>query len=158
MREKRNISKTILPKLFEKYLILPMDNCLAQLLDTLSSISPRPKDLPEVVVLTPGIFNSAYLEHSFLSQRMMAELVEGRDLVVGDDDFVYMKTVLGLSCVDVIYRRVEDLFLDPDIFNKDLILGVKGLMRAWKKVTSPSPKHRDQVSRMTKSSIPMCPL
>lgn len=133
MLENRNISKKILPELFEKYSILPMDNYPAQLLDTLSSISPRPKDLPEVVVLTPGIFNSAYFEHSFLAQRMGAELVEGRDLVVGDDDCVYMKTVEGLSRVDVIYRRVDDLFLDPDVFNKDSILGVKGLMRAWKK-------------------------
>ena len=133
MLENRNISKKILPEIFEKYSILPMDNYPAQLLDTLSSISPRPKDLPEVVVLTPGIFNSAYFEHSFLAQRMGAELVEGSDLVVGDDDCVYMKTVEGLSRVDVIYRRVDDLFLDPDVFNKDSILGVKGLMRAWKK-------------------------
>tara|TARA_B110000977_G_scaffold4369_1_gene6131 strand:+ start:691 stop:2139 length:1449 start_codon:yes stop_codon:yes gene_type:complete len=132
MLENRNISKKVLPELFEKYSILPMDNYPAQLLDTLSSISPRPKDLPEVVVLTPGIFNSAYFEHSFLAQRMGAELVEGQDLVVGDDDCVYMKTVEGLSRVDVIYRRVDDLFLDPEVFNKDSILGVKGLMRAWK--------------------------
>jgi uncharacterized circularly permuted ATP-grasp superfamily protein len=133
MLENRNISKKVLPELFEKYSILPMDNYPAQLLDTLSSISPRPKDLPEVVVLTPGIFNSAYFEHSFLAQRMGAELVEGRDLVVGDDDCVYMKTVEGLSRVDVIYRRVDDLFLDPEVFHKDSILGVKGLMRAWRK-------------------------
>ena len=133
MLENRNISKKVLPELFEKYSILPMDNYPAQLLDTLSSISPRPKDLPEVVVLTPGIFNSAYFEHSFLAQRMGAELVEGRDLVVGDDDCVYMKTVEGLSRVDVIYRRVDDLFLDPEVFNKNSILGVKGLMRAWRK-------------------------
>ncbi|MBT5152620.1 MAG: circularly permuted type 2 ATP-grasp protein, partial [Gammaproteobacteria bacterium] len=133
MLENRNISKKVLPELFEKYSILPMDNYPAQLLDTLSSISPRPKDLPEVVVLTPGIFNSAYFEHSFLAQRMGAELVEGRDLVVGDDDCVYMKTVEGLSRVDVIYRRVDDLFLDPEVFNKDSILGVRGLMRAWRK-------------------------
>lgn len=133
MLENRNISKKILPELFEKYSILPMDNYPAQLLDTLSSISPRPKDLPEVVVLTPGIFNSAYFEHSFLAQRMGAELVEGQDLVVGDDDCVYMKTVEGLSRVDVIYRRVDDLFLDSEVFHKDSMLGVKGLMRAWKK-------------------------
>jgi len=133
MLENRNISKKILPELFQKYPILPMDNYPAQLLDTLSSISPRPKDMPEVVVLTPGVFNSAYFEHSFLAQRMGAELVEGQDLVVGDDDCVYMKTVEGLSRVDVIYRRVDDLFLDPEVFHKDSMLGVKGLMRAWKK-------------------------
>ncbi len=133
MLENRNISKKVLPELFEKYSILPMDNYPAELLDTLSAISPRPKDLPEVVVLTPGIFNAAYFEHSFLAQRMGAELVEGQDLIVGDDDCVYMKTVEGLSRVDVIYRRVDDLFLDPEVFNKGSILGVKGLMRAWKK-------------------------
>lgn len=133
MLENRNLSKKVLPELFEKYNVMPMDNYPSQLLDTLSSISPRPMDLPEVVVLTPGIYNSAYFEHSFLAQRMGAELVEGADLVVGDDDCVYMKNVEGLSRVDVIYRRVDDLFLDPDVFNKDSVLGVPGLMRAWKK-------------------------
>jgi len=133
MMENRNISKRILPEMFENYNVLPMDNYPTQLLDTLSSISPRPKDFPEVVVLTPGIYNSAYFEHAFLAQRMGAELVEGSDLVVGDDDCVYMKTVAGLSRVDVIYRRIDDLFLDPEVFNKDSILGVPGLMRAWKK-------------------------
>lgn len=133
MLENRNISKRVLPELFEHYNVLPMDNYPTQLLDTLSSISPRPLDFPEVVVLTPGIYNAAYFEHSFLAQRMGAELVEGSDLVVGDDDCVYMRTVAGLSRVDVIYRRIDDLFLDPEVFNKDSILGVKGLMRAWKK-------------------------
>ncbi|XOV88719.1 MAG: circularly permuted type 2 ATP-grasp protein [Pseudomonadota bacterium] len=133
MLENRNISKRVLPELFEQYQIKPMDDYPAQLFDTLSSISPRPKDFPEVVVLTPGIYNSAYFEHSFLAQRMGAELVEGQDLVVGDDDCVYMKTVDGLSRVDVIYRRIDDLFLDPEVFNKDSVLGVKGLMRAWRK-------------------------
>jgi uncharacterized circularly permuted ATP-grasp superfamily protein len=133
MLENRNISKRILPEMFENYNVLPLDDYPTQLLDMLSSISPRPKDFPEVVVLTPGIYNSAYFEHSFLAQRMGAELVEGSDLVVGDDDCVYMKTVSGLSRVDVIYRRIDDMFLDPEVFHKDSILGVKGLMRAWKK-------------------------
>ncbi|MBO6565227.1 MAG: circularly permuted type 2 ATP-grasp protein [Pseudomonadales bacterium] len=133
MLENRNISKRVLPELFENYEVLPMDNYPSQLLETLSAISPRPSDLPEIVVLTPGIYNSAYFEHSFLAQRMGAELVEGSDLVVGDDDHVYMKTVAGLSRVDVIYRRIDDLFLDPEVFNKDSVLGVPGLMRAWKK-------------------------
>lgn len=133
MLENRNISKQILPELFRDYNVLPMDNYPSQLLETLSSISPRPVDFPEVVVLTPGVYNSAYFEHSFLAQRMGAELVEGSDLVVGDDDCVYMRTVAGLSRVDVIYRRIDDLFLDPEVFNKDSALGVKGLMRAWKK-------------------------
>jgi len=133
MLENRNISKRVLPELFERYNIQPMDNYPTQLFDTLSSISPYPADFPEVAVLTPGIFNSAYFEHSFLAQRMGAELVEGSDLVVGDDDCVYMKTVAGLSRVDVIYRRIDDLFLDPEVFYKDSALGVKGLMRAWSK-------------------------
>lgn len=133
MLENRNISKRVLPELFEDYNILPLDDYPTHLLDTLSAISPRPKEFPEVVVLTPGIYNSAYFEHSFLAQRMGVELVEGSDLLVADDDCVYMKTVEGLSRVDVIYRRIDDLFLDPEVFNKDSTLGVRGLMRAWKK-------------------------
>src|SRR5690606_16189974 len=103
-----------------------------QLFDTLAAISPRPLDYPEVVVLTPGIFNSAYFEHSYLAQQMGVELVEGGDLVV-EDDTVYMRTINGLSRVDVIYRRIDDLFLDPEMFNPDSVLGVPGLMRAWQK-------------------------
>jgi len=133
MLENRNLTKRVLPELFESYDIEPMDNYPTQLLDMLSSISPRPLDFPEVVVLTPGVFNSAYFEHSFLAQRMGAELVEGSDLIVGDDDCVYMKTVEGLSRVDVIYRRIDDLYLDPETFDKNSMLGVPGLMRAWKK-------------------------
>ncbi|MDA9064165.1 circularly permuted type 2 ATP-grasp protein, partial [Pseudomonadales bacterium] len=133
MLENRKISKQVLPELFEMYDILPMDDYPTNLFDTLSSISPRPLDYPEVVVLTPGTYNSAYFEHSFLAQRMGAELVEGPDLIVGDDDCVYMKTVEGLSRVDVIYRRIDDLFLDPEVFDKHSMLGVPGLMRAWRK-------------------------
>lgn len=133
MLENRKVTKRVLPELFEHYDIMSMGDYPTQLFDTLSSISPRPMDYPEVVVLTPGIFNSAYFEHSFLAQQMGAELVEGSDLVVGDDDCVYMKTIEGLSRVDVIYRRIDDLFLDPEVFNKDSVLGVPGLMRAWKK-------------------------
>ena len=83
-------------------------------------------------MLTPGIFNSAYFEHSFLAQRMGATLVEGGDLVVSDDDRVFMRTIDGLEPVDVIYRRIDDLFLDPEVFRADSTLGVAGLMRAWK--------------------------
>ena len=87
---------------------------------------------PEVVVLTPGIYNSAYFEHSYLAHQMGCELAEGRDLVVGDDDIVYMRTIVGWQRVDVIYRRVDDLFLDPEVFRADSTLGVRGLMRAWR--------------------------
>jgi uncharacterized circularly permuted ATP-grasp superfamily protein len=83
------------------------------------------------VVLTPGIYNSAYFEHAWLAQQMGVPLVEGRDLVVGDNDCVYMRTVTGLVRVDVIYRRVDDLFIDPEAFNPDSTLGVPGLLRAW---------------------------
>jgi uncharacterized circularly permuted ATP-grasp superfamily protein len=84
------------------------------------------------VVLTPGIFNSAYFEHAFLAQQMGAELVEGSDLVVQSDDCVYMRTISGLERVDVIYRRIDDVFIDPEAFRKDSVLGVPGLMRAWR--------------------------
>ncbi len=83
-------------------------------------------------MLTPGIYNSAYFEHSYLAQRMGVDLVEGPDLVVGDDECVYMRTIRGLERVDVIYRRINDTFLDPECFDKDSALGVPGLMRAWR--------------------------
>ncbi len=88
-------------------------------------------DDPTVVVLTPGIFNSAYFEHSFLAQQMGVELVEGRDLVVLDD-YVFMRTTQGIQRVDVIYRRIDDTFLDPEAFRADSMLGVPGLMRAYR--------------------------
>jgi len=101
------------------------------LFDTLASISPRPAEYPVVVVLTPGIYNSAYFEHAYLAQQMGAELVEGSDLVV-EDDCVYMRTIDGLARVDVIYRRIDDLFLDPEVFKPDSMLGVRGVIRAWR--------------------------
>ena len=133
MLENRRLTKLTFPELFEEYSIRNMDGYTVQLFDMLSSISPRPQDYPEVVVLTPGIHNSAYFEHSFLAHQLGAELVEGSDLVVGKDDCVYMKTIDGLVRVDVVYRRVDDLFLDPEVFRKDSLLGVPGIMRAWKK-------------------------
>ncbi len=133
MLENRLVMKRVFPEMFEHYDIMPVDDYPSQLFDTLASISPRPADYPEVAVLTPGIYNSAYFEHSYLAQQMGAELVEGPDLVVGEDDCVYMRTIEGLSRVDVIYRRIDDEFLDPEVFNKDSILGVPGLMRAWRR-------------------------
>ncbi len=132
MLENRAVMKRVFPELFQSYSILPVDDYPSQLYDMLSSLSPRDIAQPEIVVLTPGVYNSAYFEHSYLAQQMGAELVEGRDLLVGDDDHVYMRTVEGLARVDVIYRRVDDLFLDPEVFNPDSLLGVPGLMRAWK--------------------------
>jgi len=133
MLENRLVMKRVFPELFEEQSIQPVDDYPSQLYDMLCSLSPRTAERPEVVVLTPGIYNSAYFEHSYLAQQMGAELVEGRDLVVADDDCVYMRTVEGLTRVDVIYRRIDDLFVDPEAFNPDSMLGVRGLLRAWKR-------------------------
>jgi uncharacterized circularly permuted ATP-grasp superfamily protein len=132
MLENRQVTKRVFPELFESTSILPVDEYPSQLFDMLAAISPRPQDFPKIAVLTPGIFNSAYFEHSFLAQRMGAQLVEGADLVVGEDDCVYMRTISGLERVDVIYRRIDDLFMDPEAFNPESLLGVRGLMRAWR--------------------------
>ncbi|MCP5142782.1 MAG: circularly permuted type 2 ATP-grasp protein [Chromatiales bacterium] len=132
MLENRAVTKRVFPELFETYQPEPVAGYPSDLFDTLASLSPRPGDVPEIVVLTPGIYNSAYFEHAYLAQQMGCELVEGRDLVVGDDDCVYMRNVEGLSRVDVIYRRIDDLFLDPEAFHPDSMLGVPGLLRAWK--------------------------
>ena len=132
MLENRQVMKRVLPELFENTRILPVDEYPSQLFDTLASLSPRPIDYPNVVVLTPGMYNSAYFEHAYLAQQMGAELVEGRDLLVDADDCVYMRTISGLQPVDVIYRRIDDDFLDPEAFREDSLLGVPGLMRAWR--------------------------
>ncbi len=133
MLENRLITKRVFPELLRRLAPLPVDDYPSNLFDTLASLSPRPGDMPQVVVLTPGIYNSAYFEHAYLAQQMGVELVEGRDLLVGDDDRVYMRTIAGLKRVDVIYRRVDDLFIDPEAFNPDSTLGVKGLLRAWRR-------------------------
>lgn len=132
MLENRIVTKQVFPELFAHSRILPVDDYPSLLFDMLASLSPRPLDYPEVVVLTPGIYNSAYFEHAYLAQAMGAELVEGGDLVVADDDCVYMRTIAGLERVDVIYRRVNDTFMDPEVFRADSMLGVPGLMRAWR--------------------------
>jgi uncharacterized circularly permuted ATP-grasp superfamily protein len=132
MLENRQLMKRLFPELFKLSDILPVDDYPTQLFDTLAALSPRPGDRPVVVVLTPGIYNSAYFEHSYLAQKMGAVLVQGSDLVVGSDDCVYMKTIAGLNRVDVIYRRIDDDFLDPEAFRPDSALGVPGLMRAWR--------------------------
>lgn len=133
MLENRLVIKRVFPELFENYYIYPVDAYPSQLYDMLASLSPRPGDEPSVVVLTPGIYNSAYFEHAYLSQQMGVDLVEGSDLFVDEDDHVYKKTIHGLELVDVIYRRVDDVFLDPETFREDSTLGTPGLMRAWRK-------------------------
>jgi uncharacterized circularly permuted ATP-grasp superfamily protein len=131
MIENRQVMKRVFPELFENTAILPVDDYPSQLYDMLAALSPRRERTPEVVVLTPGIYNSAYFEHSYLAQQMGCELVEGRDLTVLEDDCVYMHTIHGWTRVDVIYRRIDDDFLDPESFRSDSTLGVPGLMRAW---------------------------
>ena len=132
MLENRQLMKRLFPELFARYDVLPVDDYSAQLSDMLAALSPRQEERAEIAVLTPGIFNSAYFEHSYLAQQMGAHLVEGSDLVVLDDDCVYMKTIEGLTRLDVLYRRIDDDFIDPEVFRADSTLGVPGLMRAWK--------------------------
>ncbi len=133
MLENRMLMKRLFPELFEQCRILPVDDYTTRLYESLAALSPRRDERPMIAVLTPGIYNSAYFEHSYLAQQMGAMLVEGSDLVVGADDCVYMKTIDGLRRVDVIYRRIDDDFLDPDVFRPDSALGVRGLMRAWRR-------------------------
>ncbi|MEX0847673.1 MAG: circularly permuted type 2 ATP-grasp protein [Ilumatobacteraceae bacterium] len=130
--ENRAISKRVFADLFAQQSILPVDSYTDELNRMLCSIAPEGVSHPTIAVLTPGIFNSAYFEHSFLAQRMGAALVEGADLVVSSDDCVYMRTIGGLERVHVIYRRVDDAFLDPEAFRPDSTLGVRGLMRSWR--------------------------
>jgi uncharacterized circularly permuted ATP-grasp superfamily protein len=132
MLENRSVTKRVFPDLFENQNIMPVDNYPSDLFDMLVAIAPTEDPEPEVAVLTPGIYNSAYFEHSYLAQRMGAELVEGGDLLVGDDDCVYMRNIEGLTRVHSIYRRIDDTFLDPQVFRPDSMLGVPGIMRAWR--------------------------
>jgi len=130
MLENREILKRTFPEVFEKLNVRPVYHYTHKLRDMLESMSNCGS--PTIAVLTPGIYNSAYYEHAYLAQQMGAELVEGRDLVV-KDDFVYMITTKGLSKIDVIYRRVDDDFIDPLVFRKDSMLGTPGLFNAYKK-------------------------
>jgi len=132
MVENRQLTKRVFADLFRDLDIHPVDSYPNKLADLLASLSPRPGERPTIVVLTPGQFNSAYFEHTFLAQEMGAQLAEGSDLVVDADDCVYLRTVDGLARVDVIYRRVDDLFLDPSVLRPDSVVGVPGLMRAWR--------------------------
>jgi uncharacterized circularly permuted ATP-grasp superfamily protein len=132
MLENRQVTKRVFADLFGGLDIRPVDSYPNKLASLLASLSPRPGEIPVIAVLTPGIFNSAYFEHAFLAHQMGAHLVEGKDLVVDSDDCVYLRTVGGLVRVDVVYRRVDDLFLDPAVFRPDSTLGVHGLMQAWR--------------------------
>jgi uncharacterized circularly permuted ATP-grasp superfamily protein len=129
--ENRLVMTRTFPDAFQACEVLPVNHYPAELSRILRSLSPRGEAEAQIVLLTPGIYNSAYFEHSFLAQQMGIELVEGRDLIV-DGGIVYMKTIHGLKRVDVIYRRVDDDFLDSLCFRGDSLLGVPGLMGAYR--------------------------
>jgi uncharacterized circularly permuted ATP-grasp superfamily protein len=133
--QNRAISKRAFADLFERQSILPVDDYpdrLRRLLVSLASDDLDSVRHPQVVVLTPGVYNSAYFEHAFLAQQMGVPLVEGADLFVDSGDCVWMRTIDGPMPVDVVYRRIDDLFLDPEAFRPDSRLGIPGLMRAWR--------------------------
>ena len=129
MLENRKMSMRLMPEVFSRARVAPVAHYPDLLLDNLREVAPRNIDDPTVVVLTPGMYNSAYFEHAFLAQQMGVELVEGKDLFV-DQNTVYMRTTRGPQRVDVIYRRVDDDFLDPLSFRADSALGVPGLLSA----------------------------
>ncbi len=130
--ENREIMKRVLPEVFYGSIIASIEDYPERLLETLLKTAPPHISAPTAVVLTPGVCNSAYFEHSFLAQQMGVELVSGSDLFVDDEDMVWMKTTRGPQRVDVIYRRIDDDFIDPEVFRADSMLGVPGLMRAYR--------------------------
>jgi uncharacterized circularly permuted ATP-grasp superfamily protein len=129
--ENRRAMKRTFPVMFEKIGVRPVDQYAAELLKTLQYIAPTGVADPTVVLLTPGAYNSAYFEHTYLARQMGIEIVEGRDLLVKDSR-VYMRTTKGLQTVHVIYRRIDDDFLDPTVFRRDSMLGVPGLVHAYR--------------------------
>lgn len=131
MLTSRLVMKRIFPQLYQQYGVQPIEQYPLALLATLRSLAPEGRPEPTIVLLTPGVFNSAYFEHAYLARQMGIELVEGRDLVV-HDNIVYMRTTFGLQRVDVIYRRIDDDFIDPLAFRSDSILGVAGLFNAYR--------------------------
>jgi uncharacterized circularly permuted ATP-grasp superfamily protein len=131
MLTSRQVMKKIFPDLFRRCGVRSIDHYSQELLSTLRSLAPEDRSEPVIVLLTPGVYNSAYFEHTFLARQMGIELVEGRDLVVRDN-IVYMRTTTGLQRVDVIYRRIDDDFIDPLAFHDDSILGVAGLFNAYR--------------------------
>src|SRR6202522_1953414 len=131
MLTNRRVMKRIFPQLFQGYNVRPIEQYTQLLLGTLRSLAPEGRPEPNIVLPSPGVFNSAYFEHAYLARQMGIELVEGRDLVT-HDNVIYMRTTNGLRRVDVIYRRVDDDFIDPLAFRGDSILGVAGLFNAYR--------------------------
>ena len=130
--ENRYMTQRVLPDLMDGIRVRPVDNYGMRLQQAMAELAPASIADPQVVLLSPGIYNSAYFEHIFLAREMGVPVVEGRDLVV-EDDRVWMRTTAGLAPVHAIYRRLNDEFLDPEVFRPDSLLGVKGLIRAWRK-------------------------
>ena len=128
--ENRNLLSRVFPEFFEKHAVLPVDRYPQLLREALTHAAPRGRQDPVVAILTPGLHNSAYFEHSFLAREMGVALVEGRDLIV-EDDQVFMRTTRGKQRVDVIYRRIDDAFIDPVVFDRKSVLGVPGLVHAY---------------------------
>jgi uncharacterized circularly permuted ATP-grasp superfamily protein len=128
--ENREAMKRAFPRLYSAMNVRPVDTYPEMLLKTIQHLSPRQSQTPVCVLLTPGVYNSAYFEHTFLARQMGIQIVEGRDLVA-IDGYVYMRTIRGLVQVDVIYRRIDDDFIDPSVFRKDSVLGVPGLIDAY---------------------------
>ena len=129
--ENRQAMKRVFPRLFNRYAVRPVGRYPQELLSSLRYVAPHGNPDPTVVVLTPGVYNSAYFEHSFLARAMGIEIVVGNDLVI-ENSKVFMKTTKGLKQVDVIYRRIDDDFLDPKFFRKDSVLGVPGIVEAYR--------------------------
>jgi uncharacterized circularly permuted ATP-grasp superfamily protein len=131
MLANRQVMKYIFPRLFRRYNVRPIDHYGQKLLATLRALAPRHRPDPTIALLTPGVFNSAYFEHTFLARQMGIELVEGRDLLV-HNNVLYMRTTAGLRRIDVIYRRIDDDFIDPLAFHPDSILGVPGMLNVYR--------------------------
>lgn len=134
MLENREVTKRLFPELLSNANVRMVNNYPLMLHNNLMALSPRPVSNPTVVLLTPGIYNSAYYEHTFLARQMGIQLVEGKDLVINNHK-VFMKTTSGFQQVDVIYRRIDDEFMDPLLFRSDSVLGVPGIMGAYRKGT-----------------------
>ena len=132
MLENRNVMKKVVTELFNKYRVSPVDDYTAQLYKCLSDSSFSSEKEKTIVILSPGVFNSAYFEHAYLAQQMGIDLVESSDLILSKDNFVFIKTISGRKKVDVIYRRVNDNYLDPKVWVKDSVLGLPGLIDSWK--------------------------
>ena len=155
MLENREVMMRVAPDLFADHRVAPVENYPDALLAALRSVSPTGGDDPAIAVLTPGPFNSAYYEHSFLADKLGVELVEGRDLIV-EDDVVYMRTTEGPKRLDVVYRRIDDDFLDPLAFKADSVLGVPGIMRAYRAGNITIANAVGTASPTTRPSTPTC--